>query len=577
LPTHPVVPHPSPMRSLRDWSALFILAALSLAGCVTTQRPVAAVEPSITVERDSGEGFWRATYELAEPVRELRFERAPFRTDVFEVTTPGWTLVRDGDADVLRTTGDAARTIVVRFPEDAREREKEYDFFQKFTDGSVAIYTGHLAVRMGVDPDCPDCVLRRFRFIPPAGMHVLAGGKVVRGNATWTDEDGEGAYVYIGSIVPLETPELLAVVDPGLPQWLWEETRSTLPRLFAEYTTRFGASPEVRPLILFNYMDRGASGHSTGGGVLPGQIQLTADGAAWRERSDDALLHLFQFLAHEAAHLWNGRLIRYEGTADAWMHEGSADAFAQRTLHTLGYLDEGAFFERQSQALNECRRMLSGFPLREAAERKKFSLYYSCGNALALFTERATPQGDLFDFWKRMIATVRGSGRTAFDVDDYLAAMLASGASNEDVEALRRFVHGSASADALADMLRGAGVTLTESDPPEAWGQMVARDALLHLLAQHCKGAYGFRMANEGFALTDSNVCGPLPGGAVVTSMGGHDVLRNGASTWNALHERCGAGRPVEVGIVLQGAAQTIEVPCGKSVDALPPYLSVAR
>lgn len=569
------------MRSLRDLPALALLAlVLPLAACATGSRPDASHDPLITVERDERARFWRATYTLAEPRSELRFERTPFRAGVFEVVTPGWTLAREGETDVLRTAGAPARTVVVRFPEDSRELEKEYDFFQTFTDGSVAIYTGHLAVRSGpdaADPDCERCALRRFRFVPPPGAHVLAGGAVVRGPATWIDDEGEGAYVYIGSIEPLETPELIAVVDPGLPPWLWEETRSTLPRLFAEYTTRFGAAPEERPLILFNYIDRGASGHSSGGGVLPGQIQLTADGAAWQERSDGALLQLLHFLAHEAAHLWNGRLIRYEGTADSWMHEGSADALAQRTLRTLGHLDEAAFRQRQSHALNECRRLAGGFPLREAAERKRFALYYTCGNALALFTERAIPQGDLFDFWKRMIAGRRAAGEATFDFDDYVATMLASGASREHVEALRQFVDGSATADAIAKMLGGAGVTLREAEPPEEWGQMASRDALLHLLGENCSGPYGFRMSSDGFALTDSNVCGPLPGGAFVTTIGGHDVLRSGARVWDALHERCGSGRAIEAGVMIGGARRTVEVPCRAPVAALPAYLTVTR
>lgn len=541
------------------------LVLLFVCACATT--PAAA--PRIIVAPDAQAGYWRATYELTELASELRFERTPFRTGVFEVLTDGFALTREGDTDVLRTSGAAARRIVVRFPEYTRELEKEYDLFQKFTDGSVAIYTGLLAARAGTSGE----PIRRFRFEPPAGQHVVAGGAVVNGPAEWVDREGEGAYIYIGSIVPVETRELVSIIDPGLPPWLWEESRKALPRLFDFYATRFGVSPAERPLVLFNSVDRGAAGYSYGGGALPGQIQLTVDGAAWKERSDDALVPLLHFLAHESAHHWNGRIIHYDGEADAWMHEGSADALAERALRELGYLDRAAYTNAQTEALNECRRGLGTFPLRDAAKRNAFQLYYTCGNSLALFTERAIASHDLFAFWKSMIERARASGKASFDTSDYYAAMSAAGASANDVAALQHFTADGATAGALADLLRAKGVTLTETKPSIAWGRSIARDAMLHLLTEHCKGPYGFMMADRGFALTKTNSCGPVPAGVTVTAIGNHDVLADGAATWNELHERCGSDAPVRLAV--DGVAQPVEVPCGRVVGDGLGYLAM--
>jgi tetratricopeptide (TPR) repeat protein len=558
-----------------------LLALTLLAGCVHTPAPATVSEATsrIIVERDAQPGFWRATYELSEPATNLRFERTPFRRGVFEVLTEGFTIERDGDTEVLRTSGSPARQVTVRFPEFSEELEKEYDFFQKFTDGSVAIYTGHLAVRVGADaanPSCTSCAVRRFRFLPPSGHHVIVGGKVVRGPAEWTDPEEQGAYIYIGGIEPLQTNELVAVVDPGLPRWLWEETRTTLPRLFTLYATRFGITPTERPLVLFNYMDRGGSGYSTGGGILPGQIQLTADGAAWKERSDDALVPLLSFLAHESAHLWNGRIIFSTDSAHAWMHEGSADGLAQRTLRELGILDESAYLAKQAEALNECRRKLGGFPLRDAAKRNEFGLYYSCGNALALLTEQAIDDKDLFGFWKTLIARVRAANRTTFETSDYYAALSASGASAETIAQLRTFVEEAATDEALTTMLRANGVMLTESTPPEAWGQTVSRDALFRLLGELCTGPYGFRTVRNGLSLTSTNQCPPLPAGVTVTAIGNHHVLRNGGATWGVLHERCGTTTPIAVTVTDGTSPTTIEVPCRKPVAAPIQYLTIA-
>jgi hypothetical protein len=548
-----------------------VLALCLVSACATAPTVTPPATPRIVVERDAKPGYWRATYELTEPASELRFERTPFRKDVFEALTEGFAIERDGETDVLRTAGAPVQRIAVRFPEYTRELEKEYDFFQKFTDGSIAIYTGHLAARPAgaADP------IRRFRFVPPVGQHVVVGGAVVKAPAEWVDVEGEGAYVYIGSIVPIDTRELVSIADPGLPQWLWEETRVALPRLFDFYAERLGVSSQERPLVMFNAVDRGASGYSYGGGTLPGQIQLTVDGGAWKERSDDALLQLLHFLAHESAHLWNGRIILYDGTDDAWMHEGSADALTERTLRELGYLDDAKYSDAQTEALNECRRKIGSFPLRDAAKKNAFQLYYTCGNSLALFTENAITSRDLFAFWKSLIARVRAAGRTKFDTSDYHAAMTAAGASAEDVAQLQRFVAESTTPEALADMLRSKGLRLTEATPSRSWGQSVARDALLRLLTQNCMGSYGFTTTDSGFGMTKTNACGPLPGGGTVRAIGGHDVLSDGAATWNELHERCGSSQPVRVDVAMEGIVSAVDVPCAKAVGPLAPYLRI--
>ncbi len=82
------------------------------------------------------------------------------------------------------------------------------------------------------------------------------------------------------------------------------------------------------------------------------------------------------------------------------MHEGSADALAERALVELGLADEARLLEYQTEALNACRRGAGAGPLRGAATRGEFDLYYSCGNVIALWTESVVRQQshDLFGF-----------------------------------------------------------------------------------------------------------------------------------------------------------------------------------
>src|ERR1041384_5675901 len=124
-----------------------VLLALLTGRCASVpSSPVSPTLPFISLQEEPDGEHWRATWHLQQPARELRFERegTPFRSSVFEVLSTGFKFARDGDAEVLRTEGAAVSDITVRFPEYTRLLEKDYEFFQKFTDGSVAIYTGHL-------------------------------------------------------------------------------------------------------------------------------------------------------------------------------------------------------------------------------------------------------------------------------------------------------------------------------------------------------------------------------------------------------------------------------------------------
>jgi hypothetical protein len=205
-----------------------------------------------------------------------------------------------------------------------------------------------------------------------------------------------------------------------------------------------------------------------------------------------------------------------------------------------------------------------------------FPLYYACGNIVGLLTEAMTDQEDLFSYWKSLIARALDSGE--YDAEDYFAVLGSSRASEENIEGLRRFTHQEASPDDLAAMLAEQGVGLkAEADPPRSYGQSLARDALLKILIEHCKGAYGFNMRSNGMALDSANNCGVIPAAATVTAIGGHDVLRQGHRTWEVLSERCGSNAPISLRLEVEGAERSIDVSCSKRVKPLPDYLRIER
>jgi hypothetical protein len=549
----------------RDRAAV-VFFLLLLTGCATTNVAPPA-QSFVTLEQD-GE-WWNATWTLAAPARELRFERlaAGFRAEAFEVLTPGYAFARDGEHEVLRTSGEPASTIRVRFKEFTRHLPKDYEFFQKFSDGSVAIYTGHLLVNVD------GAMVRDFRFGAP---QMVVGGTLRQSRSTWTraswrDVDGQGTYVYFGAIEPVQSEQTISIVDSGLPDWLENTSRHGLPQLFELYTRKLGARLADRPTVLFSWKESEQTGFFSSGGTLPGLIQLGIEGTGWKTESDDGLREIFHFLAHEAAHLWNGQIIHYPDEEDAWMHEGSADGLAERTLLDMGMIDEARFLAYQTAALNQCRRGLGTHPLRTAGSRQKFELYYSCGNAIALLTEAST-RGDLFDFWRALIAHTLQQDDKQYEAEDYYAVMRASGATDTDIATLRALVEKPADPDALVNALRERGVQLaTVDEPPQDHGQLLARDALFHLLGGVCKGSYGFNTSNRGFILNTPLNCEGLNAGEIVTAVGGHDVLRAGHRAWDELHARCGTSQPVEV----TSGGRAVGVPCTKAVPARLPYVRI--
>lgn len=259
------------MKKTLGCSAALLLAVGCAGGHVAQDAPVVAAADLVRVEKDTASSGWLATWHLESPARELRFERPAggFRAGTFEVLTPGYRMIRDGDIEVLRTEGEPGREIRVRFPEFDRQLVREYEFFRRFSDGGVAIYTGHLVARpVGGDGERP--FLRRFRFVPPAGAAVVVGGVRRESAVDWYDAGGRGTYVYIGSAAPISSDDVIAIVDPGLPAWLEARARDALPRLFSLYRNRLDAEPARPPVVLFDYREGDATGYSNGGGTLPG-------------------------------------------------------------------------------------------------------------------------------------------------------------------------------------------------------------------------------------------------------------------------------------------------------------------
>ena len=500
---------------------------------------------------------------------------------MWHVVTSGYRLARTDDGQVLVITeGGAPQTeIVVEFAEFTETIPKEYELFQPFSDGAVALYTGHFYATP-VGPAYADTAqsIRTIRLTPPAGTHAVVRGRVHDGPLSWTDPHGDGTYIYLGTATPIETPDLIAVVDPGMPEWLAQRLHARLPELFATYAARFGVSLPWKPVVLYSFDDADVSGYSSSGGTLTGLIQMTLTGSAWRRASAAAEEHVFQLLAHEAVHLWNGQLVGNPGDGGSWMHEGAANAMAHDLLLEFRVIDAERHRAIREEAINECFVALGDGPVNLAHRRGAFGVFYDCGELIALWTEAAVRQvdsaADLFAFWRDLVAAAR-AGEGHYDEDLYFATLATRGVGELVREQMRTFVSMPGAVEVAVRGLRAAGVGIEPGTgtPPRSFQHELVRRAIAHLMTQAC-GQMSFRAGDP--VVTDSVPgCAPFARSLRVYGIEGADVGEEGAAIYDHVAARCAASQPV----TFEGEDGGVigSVPCDRRLPARPPWYELHR
>ena len=352
----------------------------------------------ITIIPSTNDGRWTAVYHLTKPVERLDFERnGPYaRLPKWRVETKGYSLIHDerGEAIVKSPGAKAQKTIAVSFPVDTFVPVKDYQLFDPFSDGSLALYTGHFNVKVTKKTT--------FELAPRRNEHLLVGGKVFTHRTRWTDDGGGGDMcIYYGKVKPVETPYMVGILDPGAPKWLDQKLDSALPQLFADYARLTGVALTQRPTVLFSFEPaRDRNSTTWKGGTLDGLIQLHVEAAAEGAEDRDVLERFMKFIAHESAHLWNGQMFHSPEGNQSWIHEGGADAFAWRAVRRAGILDERGLESRLTSDLNDCLVSLGPRALDDAEQKGDFKPVYACGATLGWLTELAT--GDLHAFWKSL-------------------------------------------------------------------------------------------------------------------------------------------------------------------------------
>jgi hypothetical protein len=428
------------MRKLMTAAAAGLV--LGLAACATSgAEGVSGESPAqpystATVTRDGD--VWVLEYKLYADAPVWAFQRSallmdartPWRAAQWTVETPGVTLERHGFLDVLRARDGTTvpRVVRIRMRPASANLEADYDPALVFTDGSMAVYSGHLDL-------FPLGSVEAARDLPLDLNGVETASSQVR--ATWRDRAGpvlfegerrrdpvsgeQGVYVLFGQADLVDSPDLATVIDPQLPRWIGAEIGAFAPRVAHYYTQRLGAGQTGKPTIMVAW--RGPTPHlrSMGGSVLAGLIVMSFEGEGVVERTEAVGDSARWFIGHESAHFWLGQTVRYELSRDAWITEGGADLMAIRALAAI----DPAYDARAElqQEIDTCA-LWADEPVVSANTRGEHKAYYGCGAVFALAAEAAQRRrtgGDWFDFLKPLIDANREDG--VLTRDEWLDAL----------------------------------------------------------------------------------------------------------------------------------------------------------
>lgn len=342
----------------------------------TTATQVAAT-PTIELKPIGEE--WQVHYRLPRPTRTLYFDipYGDYRQTAWQPEDPSVHIIADGET-IRAERDDRAPFTSVTFRLTPRYREvpKNYAPFSPFSDGGVLVFTGQF--HACANAPCADGSSWKMRFLVPSEQ-LLTGTDAF-------EDRGDGRNVYVGAVKPIESPLVLAVIDPALPSPIRKQLDTMLPLLTDYFSRELGALP-VRPM-LFASLDRWPrpnSGLSSQGGILPGQVFLHFYGSGWKHDAARADF-IPWFFAHEIGHFYHGARSgnAHVSEEEAWIHEGGAEAFAALAVREFG--DEGFVDRKIARSIDDCAAGLArlGEPLTASARAGAFDNYYSCGLLLQL-------------------------------------------------------------------------------------------------------------------------------------------------------------------------------------------------
>lgn len=378
-------------------------------------------------------------YDLKRAVRALAFRSVDggYRERRWAVASADFVLRRGEDLDFIeRRDGGAFKTVSLTAQPNLVRIQKNYQPLAAYGDGGVLIFTGHFWPVIDddrrIDAD--------FSFTPVSGAQVVAFGERVGALEHWRSPMAHPAFVYLGPLQPVETREVMALIDPTAPDWINEEFATLTPAAFELLSQLFGFELETKPnLFMAAPLGSDAGRLSYSGDALPGQFQITLEGGGWHERSDRAVSIFRRATIHEAVHLWQAAARPSAQEEAPWIHEGAADAIAAEAMVTLGLWDGDDYENHLRETRKDCAAKLRDGPLDGAGARRDYGALYACGHIIAAAVSRADG-APASAFWRDFVADARtrNSGYTEKHYFDLVTARTGDPAFERAIRAFVR-------------------------------------------------------------------------------------------------------------------------------------------
>lgn len=415
---------------------------LGLLALVLLARPVVAVdfldphEVRAEIRRD-GES-WTLEYTFDRPAGAWLFPRTSitragddaWRARTWTVETPGVSIERRGAYDVLQPRrGEVPVKVRVRFTPLAEPLVSDYTPAVRFSDGSVALFTGHFDLVPLRSAKEADRLPSDLNGVPTPITRQTT--RISDGTRTETHANESPKYVFLGPTRPMESPDVVLLLDPELPAWIRDSLGQAVPQVLSRYAIDLGALNNRRPTIIVSWKGATPRVMSRGGGTLAQQIVMEYEGERLVTETPERRAEDIWFVAHEAAHFWLGQTVSYEFAREAWITEGGADLLAARVIQELALPFD--WRGELQKSVDDCVALTRGRGVESARERNEHRAYYACGVVLGLIAEGVT--GKPYAAFARRLIDANRADRLV-NRADWLAVL----ASNQRGRALRRDV-----------------------------------------------------------------------------------------------------------------------------------------
>lgn len=457
---------------MRRWLIALLLASLTGAPGRAAIRDKPGV-PQVLVEVTRRGDDWTAEYHFDRRVTAWVLPRSDvtreggrhWRAASWTIETPGVRLERRGRYDVLTSDrGELPERVRLRFRPVAENLQADYAPALRFTDGSVALFVAQfdcfpmdsMAEVRRLPDDLNDQLVPaarlRFRFRDTAGPVLLEGRRV-----TDPETANKDTYVLFGSTRAVETPDMIAILDPQLPQWIEDSLTQSVPRLMARYTQELGRLRDFKPMLMVSWAGATPGIVSRSGSVLRGLIAMTYEGSGMLEETERQRQQGLWFIAHEAAHFWLGQTVGYQYARDSWITEGGAELLAFRSVAEADpHYDPRPDLNR---AIEDCIRFTHRRGVESARERGEQRAYYACGTVFGLVAEAGSGRS-FYRFVRELVDANRADG--VITRADWLSALdVATRKPALSRDILRLLERGAADpGEFITDLLERAGVPI---------------------------------------------------------------------------------------------------------------------